>query len=151
MENDEIRNALHEADRAAASPWIDYPPTPVWQVPAMGLWSAAFVLVWRLDGPLFAVSVVSLLLLEAAFIRWMSQRHGAMPFPGHGTPPPEIGRVYRGYFVGTGVVVLVVGIVWWLLGVVTAGVATFLLVTGGLAVYEHTYSAAAARVRDRLS
>ena len=34
---------LAEAERAAAAPYVDYPPTPAWYAPAVGAWSAAVV------------------------------------------------------------------------------------------------------------
>jgi hypothetical protein len=35
---------LAEAERAAAAPYVDYPPSPRWFAPAAGLWAAGLVL-----------------------------------------------------------------------------------------------------------
>ena len=151
---DEVRRALLVAERAAAAPYIDYPPSPAWFAPVTGLWFAALVGVftwWRESVAVFVVGLGLLLALEAGYLTWMRQRHGALPMPGTGTPPAEIGRVWRGYFAGCGVVLALVALVWWQVGVLPAAATTFVLVTSGLVWYERAYVAAAGVVRERLA
>lgn len=141
-------------ERAEAAPYVDYPPTPWWYFPSVGLWAAALIAAfawWRENTVLFIGTIVVLVALEGAFIAWMSRRHGALPMPGRGTPPAEIAVVWRGYFAGVAVVVAVVGLVWWLAGPPVAAPVTFVLVTAGLVLYERRYAVAAAKVRERLA
>lgn len=151
MEHDEARNVLREVDRAAVAPYVDHPPTPAWYPPAVGSWCAALVSCWILDGPAFAIAMVSLLIVQIVFVRWVSRRHGALPDPTRGNPPPEIARQYRLFFTGAALVAVLVLALAWTLGPVVAAPVTLVLVTAGLWRYEHTYAAAAAQVRARLS
>ena len=32
---------LRQVERAQTAPWVDYPPTPNWYYPAVGLWLGA--------------------------------------------------------------------------------------------------------------
>lgn len=146
---------LHEAERAAAAPYVSYPPTPWWYSPVIGAWFAAMLAVlaqWS-RGSSFVVglALIGLSGLEVGFIRWMMKRHGAMPWPGKGTPPPEIKRLWNRYFLGGLAVVALVAAVWWQFGVWFAAGAAFVLVTGGLYWYERAYLVAAAEVRTRLA
>ncbi|WP_328991421.1 hypothetical protein OG394_34630 [Kribbella sp. NBC_01245] len=153
MESD-AREQLAMVERAEAAPYVDYPPTPWWYFPSVGLWAAALIAAfawWRENTVLFIGTIVVLVALEGAFIAWMSRRHGALPMPGRGTPPAEIAVVWRGYFAGVAVVVAVVGLVWWLAGPPVAAPVTFVLVTAGLVLYERRYAVAAAKVRERLA
>lgn len=153
MESD-ARQQMAMVERAEAAPYIDYPPTPWWYFPSVGLWVAALIGVfawWRENTVLFIGTIVVLVALEGAFIAWMSRRHGALPMPGHGTPPAEIAIVWRGYFAGVAVVVAVMGLVWWLAGPLVAAPVAFVLVTSGLVLYERRYAVAAAKVRERLA
>lgn len=38
------REALDDLQRAEASPYVDYPPTPRWYPPLVGLWAGALVM-----------------------------------------------------------------------------------------------------------
>ena len=150
----EVRNALLAAERAAAAPYIDYPVLPAWYALATGLWFAGFVGVfawWRESTALFVSLMAVLVAVEAVFLAWMQKRHGALPMPGTGTPPAEIGRVWRGYFAGCVVVLALVALVWWQFGVLAAAVTTFVLVSAGTAWYERAYAWAAGCVRERLA
>lgn len=73
-----------------------------------------------------------------------------MPMPGRGTPPKEIGAVWRGYYLSLSVVAVLVTLAWWLVGVPAAAVTAFVVITAGLAYYERHYAQAAAKVRERL-
>ena len=151
MESD-AQEQLRILERAEAAPYISYPVTP-WYSPVMGLWAAAMIGVftwWRSNGALFVASLVVLIALEVAFLAWMQRRHGAMPMPGRGTPPKEIGAVWRGYVLSVPVVAVLVTLAWWLVGVPAAAVTAFVVVTAGLAYYERRYAQAAAKVRERL-
>ncbi|MBB5837625.1 hypothetical protein [Kribbella italica] len=154
MESD-AQEQLRLIERAEAAPYVDYPKTPWWYPVVIGLWAAAMIgtfVWWRENAPLFTSVLVGLLLLEAAFITWMQRRHGAMPMPGRGRPPAEIGGIWRRYFAGLAVIAVAVGLVWWLVGVPAAAGTAFVLVTGGLVVYERAYAvAAAAKVKERLA
>ena len=154
MESTEVRQQLLAAERGAAAPYIDYPPTPWWYFPSIGLWVAAMIGTftwWRENAALFVGSMVILVVLEIAFVTWMRRRHGALPVPGKGTPPPEIAAVWRVYALALPVIVLVVALGWWLGGVPVASGLAFVLVTAGLVGYERRYARAAAAVRSRLA
>ncbi|MBQ0901056.1 hypothetical protein [Micromonospora sp. U21] len=153
MESTGIEEQLRAAERGAAAPYVNYPPTPWWYAPAIGAWAAAMIGTftwWRENAALFMASLAALIAVEALFVVWMRRRHGALPMPGKGTPPAEIAAVWRGYFAALPVVTLVVGLVWWLVGIPAAAGAAFVLVTVGLAVYERRYASAAAGTRARL-
>lgn len=153
MESISPSEQLRAVERGEAAPYISYPPTPWWYFPVIGAWAAALVGTftwWRVNGALFASSIVVLIALEVLFIAWMKRRHGALPMPGHGRPPAEIASVWRGYLAGLLVVVAAIGVAWWLGGVAVGAVVAFLTVTTGLVVYEQRYAVAAARVRERL-
>ncbi len=151
---DEAREALLTASRAEAAPYVEYPETPAWFIPVTALWFAAIVGVWSLwqeNRVLFGVCIAVLFLLEAGCITWMQRRHGALPMPGTGTPPPEIARVWRGYFIGCALVALAVALAWWWAGIPAAALTAFVTIAGGLVWYERAYAAAAAAVRARLA
>jgi hypothetical protein len=153
MESDP-REQLAIIERAAAAPYVKFPATPWWYSPMVGLWAAAMIGAftwWRENTALFAASLAVLISLEGAFIAWIQRRHGALPMPGRGTPPPEIGRVWRGYFLALPVVAGLIALAWWLGGVPVAAVTAFIVVTAGLAYYERRYAVAAAKVRERLA
>ncbi|MGY4768082.1 hypothetical protein ACXC9Q_14310 [Kribbella sp. CWNU-51] len=140
-------------ERAEATPYVNYPKTPGWYSPAVGLWMAALIgafIWWRVSAALFVGSLVALVALEFWFITWMRRRHGAMPTPGHGTPPREIGAIWVRFFVAVPVVVALVALAWWLGGVPAGAGTAFVLVTAGLWYYERRYAVAAAEVRERL-
>ncbi len=153
MESNDLAEQLHAAERGAAAPHVDYPPTPWWYAPLVGAWTAAVIGTftwWRENAILFTGCLVVLVTAEIAFIGWMQRRHGAMPRPGHGTPPPEIARMWRAYLSALPLIAVAVALSWWLGGVPVAAATAFLLVTAGLIRYERAYAAAAADVRARL-
>jgi hypothetical protein len=153
MESIDLEEQLKAAERGAAAPYVEYPPTPWWYAPSVGAWAAAMIGAfswWRENAALFVGSLAALIAIETLFIVWMQRRHGALPRPGKGTPPTEIARVWRGFAAAVPVVVLLTGLVWWLISLPAAAGAAFVLVTVGLAAYERRYAAAAARTRARL-
>jgi hypothetical protein len=153
MESD-AREQLRMVERAEAAPYVNYPKTPWWYAPAIGLWVAAMIGAftwWRENAVLFCLSLAVLIVAEIGFITWMQRRHGAMPFPGRGRPPVEIASIWRAYFAGLAAIGVLVALAWWLVGVPAAAVAAFVLVTGGLIVYERAYAVAAAKVKERLA
>ena len=148
---EEIREQQRVAERAAAAPYVDYPPTPLWYPPLMGLWAFAATVLFTHPHASGAVRVVGeLVLLAAVFalVWWQRRVRGVWPT---GRAPREIRRVMAGFVAGTVVVVgLVVGLrvaanVW-----VAAGVA-LVVVTMGLVWYEKAYARASDRVRERLA
>ena len=152
MESDP-QEQLRIIERAEAAPYISYPKSPWWYPPVAGLWVAALIGAftwWRESGLLFVGSLAVLLGLEFAFLTWMQRRHGAMPFPGRGRPPREIGRIWVRYFLAAPVLVIAIGLAWWLAGVLAGAVTAFVLVTAGIWYYERRYAIAAAKVRERL-
>ncbi|MER7006214.1 hypothetical protein ABT297_24655 [Dactylosporangium sp. NPDC000555] len=154
MESGQVREQLLLVERAAAAPYVQYPPTPWWYAPIVGAWTAAFIAGfawWRENGAIFTAWLGILLAAEALFLIWMRRRHGALPMPGHGKPPAEIAAVWRGYFVGVAAIAVLVALAWWFGGVPVAAAAAFALVTAGLVIYERKYAIAAGKVRDRLA
>jgi hypothetical protein len=150
MESDQdIARALRQADRAAAAPYIDYPPTPRWYPPATGLWAGCFCLALAIpsDSRLRAVALLVLIVAELAFVAWYRRYRGTWP---RGRAPEEIRRVLLAFVVGAVVVVGAVGLVVWLAGPWIAAVVAFVVVTPAVAWYEHAYAAAADRARARL-
>ncbi|MET7747573.1 hypothetical protein [Micromonospora sp. NPDC005367] len=153
MESFAPEEQLRAAERGAAAPYVSYPPTPWWYAPSVGAWAAAMIGTfswWRENAGMFVGSLAALIAVELLFVVWMRRRHGALPMPGTGKPPAEIAGVWRGYLSALPVVALLVGLVWWLVGVGAAAGTAFVLVTVGLAAYERRYAMAAARVRARL-
>jgi hypothetical protein len=145
----DLAAVLRQADRAAAAPYIDYPPTPAWYPPATGLWAALFCLVAGLpdEGPLRELALLALVAVEVAFLVWYRRRRGTWP---RGRAPEEIRTVMASFIVGAIVVVGVVGVTSWLTAPWVAAIVAFVVVTPALAWYERVYAAAAARARARL-
>ena len=154
MESYEAREQLEIVRRAEAAPYIDYPRTPWWYAPSVGAWVGAMIGAfswWRENAAIFSGLLATLVVLEVVFLAWMGRRHGALPMPGRGTPPPEIAAAWRGYALALPGVALAVALTWWLAGPPVAAGVSFVLVTAGLAVYERRYALAAAKVRARLA
>lgn len=147
--NQEITQALREADRAAAAPYIDYPPTPRWYPVATGVWVAALCLALAIRDHhvLRALALVSLIAVEVTFLAWYRRYRGTWP---RGRAPREIRQVMAAFVVGAASVVLVVGLVLWLTNAWLAATAAFALATPAVTWYERAYAAAAARARARL-
>ena len=145
------QQALAAAHRAAAAPFVDYPPTPWWFFPAAGAWAAAMVLtVFGISRTpaLFLPVLAGLIAAEYAFFTWYRRYRGTTPTLKNA--PPEIAREMRRYFAGVVVVgAVVVAAAILTTAIVAAGLA-FVLVTGGLLVYERRYESAASEIRARL-
>ena len=147
-END-LHESLRTADRAAAAPWVDYPPTPWWYFPAAGCWFAAMAAVVGGVGDNHVVDVIVLVIALVAYgacIGWYRRYRGVMP---HGKPPREFWPAIGWYLVGAAAFFVVV---WFALqaSIVLGTVLAFVLATGGLAAYEVAYARAANRTRSRL-
>ena len=144
------QQALAAAERAGAAPYVDYPPTPAWYFPAVGVWAAAMVLaVGELaDRPLVFVPVlIALAVAEGVFIGWYRRYRVTMPSMRH--VPREIARAMVGFGVGA-VIVVIAGVVAATNSFIAAAV-TFLAVTAGLIVYEHRYATAARAASERMA
>ncbi|MBM7366912.1 hypothetical protein [Gordonia hydrophobica] len=148
---DDLRALLRIAERAAAAPFIDYPPTPAWYAPAVGAWAAtlAGVVAYRPE-PLIAIVIfVFLLGLLGGFVGWYGRLRGTQPTITDA--PPEFRRIFRHYLMGV-IVLGVIVIPLILFAPPLAAIATtFVLVTGGIALYERAYARAAAATRLRLA
>jgi hypothetical protein len=143
------RQDLADAERAAAAPYVDYPKTPAWYPPAVGIWAAALVAIIGVDDhTVRSAGLVGLIVLEVLFLAWYRRKRGVMP--NLRGAPREIAREMRWYVVGALVVVAVAGAAFTVSSLLAAAVA-LVLVTAGVAVYERRYEVAAARTRDRLA
>ena len=148
MESDEIREALREADRAEAAPWIDYPATPRWWPVLFGAWACVFALnVGYVDGLPQALGSIVLAALMGVAAGWATRRRGTYP---RGRAPREL-RASFGVLFGGALVIAALG--WLIASLITpwpaalvAGVAAYVLVLW----YERAYTRAADRVRARL-
>ena len=146
------RQDLADVERAAAAPYVDYPPTPRWYPASVGLWSTALVAAdgWlRHDTALFLAAIVVLFATNIAFITWYRRLRGTMPSMRHA--PAEIAREMAWFIVGCVVVVALVALAFVTIGTLAACVVTFVLVTSGVAWYERRYARAAGAVRARLA
>jgi hypothetical protein len=150
----ELSARIRELERGEAAPYVRMPPSPWWVPPFFGAWFAAYAGAFAFWGEGELVFIVAMLALcggMGAFLGWLTQRYGAFPMPGRGTPPPEIRREYRLYGVGAvAIALLVAGVGWWA-GVPAASGAAFCLTTLGLSLYQVRYERAAAVVRERLA
>ncbi|WP_242496563.1 hypothetical protein [Xylanimonas protaetiae] len=141
---------LRELERAEALPYVVYPKTPGWYMPAMGLVLAGFVGAFSLAGkPVFPLVIALVVVFEALVLGLVKSRYGAFPSPGP-SAPPEIRSAYKRCIVGLAIVAVVVALVWWGAGPLVAAAVTFGLVTAGLAIYESHYAGMAALARERL-
>jgi hypothetical protein len=153
METDATpQEALAAAERATASVWTDYPPTPAWYYPAVGAWGA--VLVYALSGvDSSAVQlpvILALVALSGGFMGWYQRYRGAMPKLT--SAPPEFRRAILAFFAVYAVLVAAVVVVGFALDLPLAAAAgTFVVATAGLYVYENAYESAARRTKDRLA
>ena len=145
------RAALAVAERAAAAPYVDYPPTPKWYPLAAGIWAALLVLV--LSGAssrpvVFIPLLVALIVAAGAFIAWYRRYRQTMPSLRNA--PKEINAAFGRYFVGAALVIGVCAGVYATLGPLACATVTLVAVTVGLALYERDYASAAAATRARL-
>lgn len=152
METDrDARAMLAEVERAAAAPYVDYPPTPAWYPPAVGAWAAAMALAiaGTSDRPVVAVPVLLVLIaLEGMFFGWY--RRTRQTTPSLRNVPVEVDHVMRRYVVGVVIVVALGLAAAWFGGRYVAAAVLFVTVTVGLTVYERAYASAAAATRRRL-
>lgn len=142
--------ALKQAERAAAAPYVDYPPTPRWYPAAVALWTAAFgwVITLPTDTAYKPIGMIVLVAAELGFIFWYRRYRGVWPI---GRAPQEVGKVMKGFIVGAVVVIGAIALTFWLgprwLGVLVGAVLVF----GSLTWYEHLYAKAAERDKERLA
>jgi len=151
--DDELRAQQHEAERAETAPWTDYPPTPRWYPPSVGLGAAAMTAAFTLlDGAAWKVAVIaSLVVIELGFLAWYRRYRGTMPTGLLGSMHSEIAaaaRRFLGWLVAIAAVVVAAALLapGWL-----APVLALLAVTPLVTHYETTYAAAAAATRARLT
>lgn len=152
FDDGDVRHALAQAERAAALPYIDYPPTPWWYPAAAGAWSAAMVVALSSLGDRPAVAgpvLIALIALEGAFFGWYRRQRGVMPSLRH--VPTELAVVMRRYAAGVVVVVAAIWVAHAFIGPLAAAVVAFSTVSVGLWWYERRYAVAAAATRDRVS
>jgi hypothetical protein len=150
MESDaDVAAALRTADRAAAAPYIDYPPTPHWYPPATGLWAGAFCLTLAIpEDPVRAVALVALVAVQVAFLAWYRRYRGTWP---RGRAPQEIRRLLAVFVVAAAALIGTLGLTLWIAPAWVAAILAVAVVTPAVAWYERAYAAAAARARARLA
>lgn len=146
---------LHDVERAAAAPFVEYPDLPWWWAVVAGAWFTAILTPTVLDWPgnVFArlALLTVLIAILGATVRWYVAQRGVMPSNDPRVAPTEIGRVMWAYYVGVAVVLVVLLALWiWAPPAVTLA-AVFVLSSGGLTFYERRYRTAAARTRARLA
>jgi hypothetical protein len=153
METDATpQEALAAAERATASVWTDYPPTPAWYFPAVGAWGAVLVYtISGVDSSAVQVPVIlGLVALGGGFMGWYQRYRGAMPKLT--SAPPEFRRAILAFFAVYAVLIAAVVVVGFALDLPLAAAAgTFVVATAGLYVYEKAYESAARRTKDRLA
>jgi hypothetical protein len=145
----DIEEALHQADRAAAAPYIDYPPIPRSYLVVTGLWAVCFCLTFAIPrpGPLREVAQLMLIAVSLALTRWYHRHRGTWP---RGRAPEEIRRVKVTFVIGATVVVCLVAVAFGLAGPWVATPVAVVVMAPALAWYERAYANAAARARARL-
>lgn len=151
---DEIRDQLRAAERAAAAPYVDYPKDPWWTVPGFGALAALFVLSIDLRGqsnmPGWSGTLLLALFMACVigYLWWQRQRRGTMP---SGNAPPEFKRVMWGFALGA----LVVGVGLFVLADLAslwlAVPSAFVIASVGTLWFGRAYDRAAAQVRERLT
>lgn len=147
--NREAAEALRQAERAAAAPYIDHPPTPIWYPPAIGLWAALFCLAMAIppDSSLRAPALGVLVLADLGLVAWYRRHRGVWP---RGRAPEEIRKVLTAFIAGAVVVIGLLGVTLWLLTPWVAAVVALVVVPPVVSWYERAYAAAARRARVRL-
>jgi len=142
--------ALREHERAAALPYIEYPPTPAWYPPAVGAWAALFLacFLYLFREPAFLFCMAGLLALEGGFFTWYRRKRGTMPSLRQA--PLEFNHAFRLYFGGLAVVLTVIAAAVLMLPRPVAVLTCLVLVTLGLTAYERVYRRAADATRARL-
>ncbi|MGB3698603.1 MAG: hypothetical protein WBA05_14330 [Gordonia sp. (in: high G+C Gram-positive bacteria)] len=147
---DDVRVLLRIAERAAAAPFVDYPPTPSWYPPAVGAWTAALagVLAHR-PAPVIAIPILVLLVgLLGGFVGWYTRLRGTMPTITDA--PPEFRHLFKRYLAGViAVAAIVIALMLFTPAPIGIG-AAFVLVTAAIALYERAYARAAVATRERL-
>lgn len=160
MESNELEDQLRRIERAEASPYVDFRPSPWWWIPGFAFWCGAMAAVqdyhWSAGNHrsvasslLVLVAVVGLASVIGAYTAWYTRYNGTMPAV-FGRKPPEIRRAYIVYTVAyVAGLAAVVGIAllapWWV-----SGVAAFALAYALMTYYERYYAAAADAVKERL-
>jgi hypothetical protein len=144
---------LRELERAEALPYVVYPATPWWFMPAMGLYLGGLVASYELFGRFHNLLPLAVLVVLTVFvgavISVVKSRYGAFPELSRNAPL-EIRGAYRRAFTGLAVIAVVVAAVWLWVGPAVAGLVTFVLITAGDVLYEAYYATAASRARARL-
>lgn len=148
----EARDALDEMERGEASPYVDYPPTPSWYAPSVGLFAGALVLgiaVLMYSTWLGCMVIGGLVVLEGTFFNWYSRLHGALPSLRN--PPKEFRPLLGRFAVGYVGLIAVAVALWFLSNAWITAVAVAVMATVAVAIYEKAYAATAARTRARLA
>lgn len=159
MESDEARDVLRQAERAAAAPWVDYPPDPAWHAAALSFAGVLPVLIGaQLFGvlagrPMFIImSSVVVSLAVVVVVTDQRRQRGTWP---SGEMPAELRTVFRWFLAG--VIALAVGfvVVGALVPAPVPLLVALVLAYGvswlGARRYSRAYDRAATRVRERLA
>lgn len=149
MESDDARNALRAADRAAAAPWIDYPPVPWWHPLFFAAYAAGLTLaIGLLDGLATAGVELVLVVVMLGYTRWYVRKRGTYP---KGTPPQEIRRPLHLMIAGAVLIAVATFALGALVSVWLAAAFAAVTTSGGITAYEAAYARGAQRARDRLA
>lgn len=145
---DELRQQLHEIDRAQAATWLHYPPTPWWWAPYFAAWTAALVLsVGYLPGWGSALANLALVAASGFLISYQRRHRGTWPT---GSIPRELHRPLWTLLGGSVVLAAVATALGFLVSVWASAVVTGALVGALVWWYERAYARAAERARRRL-
>lgn len=149
METNGAREALRTADRAAAAPWIEYPPVPWWHPLFFAAYAAALTLsIGLLGGIASALVNVGLAGAAITYLAWYTRKRGTYP---RGKAPQELRGPFALLFGGAALIAVAAWGIGALVSVALAA-AVAALATGVLvARYEVLYARAAARTRERLA
>ncbi|HYF72110.1 MAG TPA: hypothetical protein VD864_04780 [Nocardioides sp.] len=143
MESDEIRQALHEAERAEAAPWTDR-PLPWWVAPATGAFAGLALLAFWFDRLLYSVVPLA----WGLGVGWVQRRRGIVP---RGLSPREY---WRPTAILATLLIVTAGLaflLWRRVDPPAAAAVTAVLVTIAFAWYQRAYARAAERTKARLA
>lgn len=151
MESNEAEHLLRQTDRAAATPWTDFPPTPRWYPPAVGVWAGAMVWASTLMHShriVAGIGLLALVAVEFGFVGWYRRYRGALPT---GVPPAEFRPAMARLLLGALVIAAAAWGCWQVAGRWPAVGLVVVATTVLIGWYERAYATAARAARERLA